>query len=179
MHPFKELRDTALSDTDIHPQELPRLDLYMDQILTLLNDGLSDNKRHPNEKLITKTMIHNYSKEHLISPVKGKKYSREQLIQLLCILNLKQTLSLTDLKTLVSVETEQVDFESAYLKSLELKERLQQSLPDFLNDTFGDCMDLSNPEMMLSLTLALSSGAIYLKRICEGIIDDANLQLRK
>ncbi len=174
MQQFEDLRDSALSDADISPDELPRLDLYMDQILTLFNDGLSANKRNPDEKLVTKTMINNYSKERLIAPVKGKKYSREQLIQLLCILNLKQTLSLTDLKTLLSDETEDVDFEGAYKKSLELKQRLKQALPAFLNDTFGDCMDLSKPEMMLSLTLALSSGVTYLKRICEGIIDDAN-----
>lgn len=173
MRQFSDLLDAAFSDADIAPEEIPRLDLYMDQILTLFNDGLAENKRHPNEKILTKTMINNYSKEHLILPVKGKKYSREQLIQLLCILNLKQTLSLADLKTLISAEAENVDFEKAYQKSLEMKERLRQSLPAFLSDTFRDCLDISQPQTLLALTLALSSGAVYLKRICEEIIDDA------
>ncbi len=173
MKPFSKLLDTAFSDMDISPAELPRLDLYMDQILTLFDEGLSANKRNPGEKLLTKTMINNYSKEHLILPIKGKKYSREQLIQLLCILNLKQTLSLSDLKTLLAKESETVNFEKAYEKSLAMKESLRQALPALIVKTLESCPDSSESENRLALTLALSSGATYFRRVCEELIDDA------
>ena len=173
MQAFSKLLDAAFADVDIAPAELPRLDLYMDQILTLFDEGLSANKRSPEEKLLTKTMINNYSKEHLILPVKGKKYSREQLIQLLCILNLKQTLSLSDLKTLLEQESEAVNFEKAYEKSLEMKQRLKQVLPALLIQTLESSSDSSDSENRLALTLALSSGATYFRRVCEELIDDA------
>ncbi len=176
MKAFSGLLDAAFSDADISPAELPRLDLYMDQILTLFDEGLSANKRFPDEKLLTKTMINNYSKEHLILPVKGKKYSREQLIQLLCILNLKQTLSLSDLKTLLTRESETVNFEKAYEKSLEMKERLKQALPELLVKLPENRSDSSESETRLALTLALSSGATYFRRVCEGLIDDAKTE---
>ena len=75
MKQLSELLETVLHDRDITPDAVPSLDLYMDQVLTLFNEGLQENKRHPGDKLLTKTMINNYSKEKILLPVKGKKYT--------------------------------------------------------------------------------------------------------
>ena len=72
MKSFPELLEQAFSDANLPVESIPAIDLYMDQILTLVEDGLSANKRRPQDKLLTKSMIHNYSKEQLIMPVKGK-----------------------------------------------------------------------------------------------------------
>ena len=77
--------------TDLKSQDIPSLDLYMDQIMTLFESNLKDNKRYDDDKLLTKTMINNYSKAGVIKPVKGKKYTKEQIIGMLLIYNLKNT----------------------------------------------------------------------------------------
>ena len=100
MKQLSELLETVLHDRDITPDAVPALDLYMDQVLTLFNEGLQENKRHPEDKLLTKTMINNYSKEKILLPVKGKKYTRQHIIQMLCIYQLKQMLSLAVVKAL-------------------------------------------------------------------------------
>ena len=84
----------------IKPEHLPNIDLYMDQVLTLFDQCLSGSKRTPEDKLLTKTMVNNYVKEGLMTPVKGKKYTRQQIMQLLCVYHLKQTLRLNDVKAL-------------------------------------------------------------------------------
>ena len=92
--------DAVFSDRDITPSDVPQLDLYMDQVLTLFDRTLSESKRAPGDKLLTKTMVNNYVKEGLMTPVRGKKYTREQIMQLLCVYHLKQTLRLSDVKAL-------------------------------------------------------------------------------
>ncbi|MCI8648868.1 MAG: DUF1836 domain-containing protein [Anaerotruncus sp.] len=161
----------AFLDADLTPGDLPKLDLYMDQILTLFDEGLAANKRRPSDKLLTKTMINNYSKEHLIMPVRGKKYTRTQMMQLLCILNLKQNLNLADIKALMGRKDASIDFEAAYAKSLEYKENLRQQLPVLLQETFGKLQKPPTEEQLLAMLLALSSGATFLRRLCETAID--------
>ena len=66
----KESQKSSLVSKDI-----PDLDLYMDQIMTLFETHLANNKKNEEDKLLTKTMINNYSKAKVITPVKGKKYT--------------------------------------------------------------------------------------------------------
>ncbi len=169
---FSELLEQAFSDANLPVESVPAIDLYMDQILTLVEDGLSANKRRPEDKLLTKSMIHNYSKEHLIMPVKGKKYSREQVFQLLCVLNLKQTLAMSDIRTLTGHEPDSSGFAAAYGASLALKEELRGRMEQVLLETFGANPDLSDREQLLTLCLTLSSASTLLRRLCEKMIDE-------
>ena len=74
MQELQDLIRQVVSDRDLTPEQVPALDLYIEpKLLTLFNDGLRDSKRHPEDKLLTKTIINNYSKEKLLSPIKGKK----------------------------------------------------------------------------------------------------------
>ena len=59
MRELEAIVQQVFSDRDLTPGQVPALDLYMDQVLTLFNDGLQDSKRHPDDKLLTKTMINN------------------------------------------------------------------------------------------------------------------------
>ena len=49
MRGLEQVMQQVFSDRDLTPEQVPALDLYMDQVLTLFNDGLSDNKRHPDD----------------------------------------------------------------------------------------------------------------------------------
>ena len=75
-----EIIDKVVNKSDLKASDIPSLDLYMDQIMTLFEEHLQDNKRYNEDKLLTKTMINNYTKAGIIKPVKGKKYTKEQII---------------------------------------------------------------------------------------------------
>ena len=58
---------------DILLSDIPNLDLYMDQVITLFENGLKGSKRSEQDKILTKTMINNYSKDKILIPIKNKK----------------------------------------------------------------------------------------------------------
>jgi hypothetical protein len=57
-------------DSNIKLDEVPEIDLYMDQVIQLFESKLSDQKRNEDEKILTKTMINNYAKGKLLFPIK-------------------------------------------------------------------------------------------------------------
>ena len=61
---------------DFSVEDVPDIDLYMDQVTTLLNSKFEAFKRNDDDKLLTKTMINNYAKFHLLPSPKKKKYSK-------------------------------------------------------------------------------------------------------
>ena len=87
----------------ISPDELPAMELYMDQLTTFMDRKLTSLVRKPSrDKVLTKTMINNYAKNHLIHPPVKKKYSREHMLELLFIFYFKSFLSISDIQTLLS-----------------------------------------------------------------------------
>ena len=87
----------------VSPDELPAMELYMDQLTTFMDRKLSNLVRKPSrDKVLTKTMINNYAKNHLIHPPVKKKYSREHMLELLFIFYFKSFLSIGDIQTLLS-----------------------------------------------------------------------------
>ena len=56
------------------PEDLPNIELYMDQVTTFLEEQLKNTKRFEDDKIFTKTMINNYTKNHLLPPSNKKKY---------------------------------------------------------------------------------------------------------
>ena len=76
----------SLSNIDyIRPEEIPNIDLYMDQVTTFMDKQLASTKRYEDDKILTKTMINNYTKNHLLPPPVKKKYSREHVLILIFI----------------------------------------------------------------------------------------------
>lgn len=73
-----EIIDKVVNKSDLKASDIPSLDLYMDQIMTLFEEHLQDNKRYNEDKLLTKTMINNYTKAGIIKPVKGKNIQRNK-----------------------------------------------------------------------------------------------------
>ena len=90
----------------IHVDEIPQIDLYMDQVTTFMEKHLGELKRYPEDKVLTKTMINNYAKNNLLpSPLK-KKYTQEHILLLVFIYYFKNLMSFTDIKTVLSYITE-------------------------------------------------------------------------
>ena len=91
----------------IELEDIPNIDLYMDQVTTFMDKKLKSTVRHPEEdKILTKTMINNYAKNNLLPPKKKKKYSKEHMILLIFIYYYKGILSINDIQTLLRPVTE-------------------------------------------------------------------------
>ena len=85
----------------IRPEEIPNIDLYMDQVTTFMDEHFSSTKRYSEDKILTKTMINNYTKNNLLPPSVKKKYSREHMLLLILIYYFKNILSIKDIETVL------------------------------------------------------------------------------
>lgn len=108
------------SSNIIEIEDIPNIDLYMDQVTTFMDKCLAQYKRYDEDKVLTKTMINNYTKAKIFpAPVK-KKYSRTHLMLLIMIYHLKSVLSIKDIGIL---------FQSALSEPNKLKqERMIESI---------------------------------------------------
>jgi len=79
-------------------EELPEIDLYMDQIVTFLDKQLYIFQNNTMDKQITSSMINNYVKGDVLPAPIAKKYNREHLALIEEICTLKQVLSIADVK---------------------------------------------------------------------------------
>ena len=96
-------------DNQLTPDNIPNIDLYMDQVIQLFEHTFESSTRNEEEKVLTKTMINNYAKGKLLFPIKQKKYSKEHLLLISFIYQLKGTLSISDIKTTLSGINEEID----------------------------------------------------------------------
>ena len=90
----------------VHPGDVPNINLYMDQVTTFMDEQLASTKRYPDDKILTKTMINNYTKNNLLPPPVKKKYSKEHMLILIFIYYFKNILSITDIQSLLNPITE-------------------------------------------------------------------------
>lgn len=158
---MKLSKDMNLWEKPIESSKIPEIDLYMDQLLSLTS-----------EKEVTKTMINNYSKEHLIKPLKGKKYSKEQIIQILFIMNLKQNIPLGNIKSLMPQQDGAVDYRKVYDFCAAADGKLSGAAEEFVNTHIKGGEDLSEEEQALAVAMMLSSCCRYFKNICEKLTEE-------
>ena len=159
--------------------DIPDLDLYMDQIMTLFDQHLDDNKRYEDDKLLTKTMINNYSKAKVISPVKGKKYTKEQIIQMLMIYYLKNTLTIQEIKKVLSPLYEKnIALKNIYDQFIQLKQEQTKQLQQFIHQQISAYqLDVSKDEDRLMIMMILSSLSYSLTSIEELMVDQIGEQV--
>lgn len=182
---IEELLNSMKEVDEIKITDIPCVDLYMDQVTTLFDDRLSKQKRNDSDVVLTKTMINNYAKAKILPPIKNKKYNKQQIILLVLIYNLKQTLSLEDIKALFdpilnklssnNKGTEFLDF--IYERFLNVKSKQCDVLIDsFINKISSSTdidLDASEDEqlkLIMSVLFLISSANIQ-KRMAEKIID--------
>ena len=91
----------------IKAEDIPDIDLYMDQVTTFMESHLKNSTRNPGEdKILTKTMINNYAKNNLLPPPVKKKYSKEHVLLLVFIYYYKGILSISDIQQLLKPITD-------------------------------------------------------------------------
>ncbi len=110
-------------------QELPDLDLYMDQVVTYLERILCLISVEGEDKLITTWMVNNYVKAGAIPMPKGKKYNKEHLGYILLICAMKQVLSISDIHFLTDLKKHsQLDSSVIYQEIKEVHTRCIQQV---------------------------------------------------
>lgn len=109
MYDIETIVDEIMKKNDITPSDVPKIDLYMDQVLSLFDEFFPYNDQ---ESEITKTMINNYTKNGIIKPAIKKKYDREHIFMMIVVCMLKRSLSLGEIKTLIDGVKLDEDIES-------------------------------------------------------------------
>ena len=174
---IERLVKEAVRDSDLHPSEIPAIDLYLDQITSLASEKLKEGSPHFYDRVLTKTMINNYSKDGLIIPTKGKKYSKEHIIQMLLVYSMKNTLSIGEIKRILqnvySLEGYSSSMlESVYTRFLEIKamerEDMWESVQDFLDKSD---LDPSNEADFLTLLLGMAALSAYYKSAVQLLLE--------
>lgn len=171
----------------INLEDIPNIDLYMDQVTTFMESRLKNSTRNPDEdKILTKTMINNYAKNDLLPPPVKKKYSREHMLLLIFIYYFKGILSISDIQTLLQPITEKYFHTSSDLNlgavyeevfSLEKEEvaSLQEDIIkkfDTSRNTFKDAPGEDQEILQLFSFISILSYDVYVKKLLiEKMID--------
>lgn len=182
----------------IDPKDIPDIELYMDQVTTYFDKQFAKSRRNEDDKILTKTMINNYSKNGLLPPSNKKKYGKEHIILLIYIYYLKNFLSIGDIKTLLSPLTEDMfndssdknsdkdnkAFNDVYTEIFSLMQ-LQKGLTDkslYSAYRLADrCYDDEDDKYlhMLAFISVLSYDIYAKKQIVESLIDELNKEIEK
>ena len=94
--------------------ELPEIDLYLDQVVNYLEKYLGILSSNNDDKIITKTMINNYVKQGIMPAPEKKKYGKTHIAYLMVICILKQVYSIGDIGKLISETTRYFELSKAY-----------------------------------------------------------------
>ena len=119
------------------PDEIPKIDLYMDQVLTFLGERLRRTARKSDaDKILTKTMVNNYVKNKVMIPPVKKKYGRDHILLLMVIYYMKSFLSIDDIRTIVGPVSEK--YARPTTKSVEelVGKRHRYSMTDVYTEIF-------------------------------------------
>ena len=174
---LKALLAEAVHDADLHPAEIPSIDLYLDQITSLADEKRKEGSPRFADRALTKTMINNYSKDGLLSPIKGKKYTKEQILQMLLVYEMKNTLSIGEIKRVLQnlyalPEYDAKALESIYTRYLAAKEDERATVVEEVA-SFADRenLNLANEEDFLVFLLSLSAMSSYLKNAVQILLE--------
>ena len=187
----KDLLNSILSSISridyIRPNEIPNIDLYMDQVTTFMEEQLKRTKRYEEDKILTKTMINNYAKNNLFPPPVKKKYSKEHVLVMIFIYYFKNILSIKDIESVLTPITEKtfdkeesLDMTSVYEEICQMeKSRIDDLKKDVTNsyelamDSFSELPPEEKEYLQLFAFICNLSFDVYVKKqIIEKMIDD-------
>ncbi|MDO4293063.1 MAG: DUF1836 domain-containing protein [Eubacteriales bacterium] len=184
---LKSILDSLDRIDYIRPEEIPDIELYMDQVTTFMDSRLKNTTRNPEEdKILTKTMINNYAKNDLLPPPVRKKYSREHMLLLIFIYYFKGILSISDIQSILNPLTDKyfrasegMGLEDIYNEVFGLeKEEVQFLKEDVMRkyhkaeSTFADAPEEEREFLRTFSFLCMLSFDVYIKKLLiEKIID--------
>lgn len=179
-----DLLNSILASLDrvehIRVDEIPNIDLYMDQVTTFMESKLKNTSRNPEaDKILTKTMINNYAKNDLLPPPVKKKYSKEHVLMLIFIYYYKSILSINDIQTLLKPISDRyfqsgegLNLSDVYEEIFGLeKSQVESMKKDILEkfeisrETFKDAPSEDQEFLQLFSFIGLLSFDVYVKKL--------------
>lgn len=176
----------------IKPDEIPNIDLYMDQVTTFMDEHLKSSKRYEDDKMLTKTMINNYTKNNLLPSPNKKKYSKEHMLLLIFIYYFKNILSISDIQSVFNPLTEKfyhknsgISLENIYEEVFSLeKDQIDSITKDVIRkfnkakDTFPNAETEEDRDFLSTFSfICMLSFDVYVKKtIIEKLIDKSLLK---
>lgn len=173
--------------TYIKSEDIPNIDLYMDQVTTFMQSRLKRTTRNPEEdKILTKTMINNYAKNDLLPPPCKKKYSKEHIMLLVFIYYYKGILSINDIQELLAPITdkffdteEEFDLETIYETVFGLEKSQTDAMKKDIVEkfriaegTFQDAPEDSQEFLQIFSFICMLGFDVYMKKLLiEKMID--------
>ena len=193
----KKVRDGILSVIEnmkkidyIKPGDVPNIDLYMDQVTTFMDKHLESTRRYSEDKLLTKTMINNYTKNNMLPSPNKKKYTKDHMYILIFIYYLKHVLSISDIQKVLNPLTEDffgeespVRLEDIYQEVFRLEQEQASAVTKDVvrkyeksRESFLDVDDKVEKAQLQNFALiSMLSFDVYMKKqLIEALIDEAD-----
>lgn len=173
----------------IDPDEIPNIDLYMDQVTTFMDEHLAACRRTDDDKILTKTMINNYTKNDFLPPPVKKKYSKEHMYLLIFLYYFKNVLSISDIQKIFAPLTEMffggksddISLEDIYKEIFTMEKELTNNLTKDVvrrfrssQEIFSEVTDEAESDYLSRFAyICMLSFDVYIKKqLIERIIDE-------
>jgi hypothetical protein len=185
MEKIHEIIEQLGLHTNMTLDEIPNIDLYMDQVIQLFENKFGDSKRNDEEKVLTKTMINNYAKGKLIFPIKNKKYSKGHLLLMSLIYQLKGALSINDIQVTLDginkrITNEDIELDSFYNSYLTLSHKnaaeFNMDIEDRIKDIKEEVTKMEDKhapylEQVLMISSLVHMSNLY-RKVAEKLVDE-------
>ena len=183
---IKSILDNISAIDHIKTADIPNIELYMDQVTTFMDSQMASSKRYPDDKVLTKTMINNYAKNHLLPSPNKKKYSKEHVLMLIFIYYFKSFLSISDIQALLTPladkyfqKNEGLNMEDLYNEVFGMEKEQVENLKkdlmekyDTASKSFADAGEKDREFLTMFSFICLLSFDDYMKKqLIESIID--------
>ena len=109
-------------------EELPDFDIYVDQIVNIIEGKLMVLQFKEDEKILTKSMVNNYVKQGIVDPPIKKRYSRVHIAYLLVVCILKKVYSLDEITKMIALQIHKYPIDSSYNYFLDEFEQCLKSI---------------------------------------------------
>jgi hypothetical protein len=189
MENIKQIVEDLHLDNHLLIEEMPDLELYMDQVIQIFENKLDKTKRNEEDKVLTKTMINNYAKGKLFYPIENKKYSKNHLILISMIYQLKGALSINDIKITLQKLNEKIveeglGIEEIYRSYLNLSERnveqFHQDIQECAREVTEEVTQLEDEDSdyleQLLLIASMINMSNFYRRLAEKLVDSLKVE---
>lgn len=161
-HYIKEILDFHLPRFD----ELPNIDLYMDQVLSIIENSLNIFSSENEENIITKSMINNYVKQNVIEKPFKKRYKKFHVAYLIIISILKKVLSISEISKIINNQDYEVEeFYNMFCNELEYSLK-----STFLNESKDEQTKLIDDNIHNKILVAATrafANKVYVQKLIE------------
>ncbi len=151
--------------------ELPEIEFYMDQVISLMNKCLYLSSDDENAKLITPAMINNYVKLGIIPPPVKKRYSREHICYLFIVCMLKSVMPISLISHIIETQTKNRTIFELYDMFCEAYEKVLKKTDEASKEMLEETPEESNAvELALFMSIHASTAQLIAQNAIKTIL---------